>query len=447
MAEKIIFCPNCNQELEIPEEYLGTEVECPLCQHKFLTIETIDVQCPACGTGKSVSSFKAGENTGCYRCGAIFTAASPAVLISPPIGKPVPFTPRELPETAIKLSEEEIHKFRYKLNKFFCKRIKKRGVWVIFSCILNIVDFGWIIDIIRAIVEAVESRKDIQIWDMFQQIQNIDQNYLTDLDVLPTFGKTSSQLAAPSYTLFSPVIDDEVDDALYEFVDANEEDQDIVDEENPDILVYSLEQVTKIYTFEHQLFIYQAYWDYRTATLFDESTEAFFFKDITDIATQNEYENVRVKVEAKNEKKENKFWKAVKKNKILSFVVFGVIPCIIAFIGAEIGSGIGGKLVSRLWFYGSWIGYYILFGIFALCWSNISQLYHKLLSSYDIIKKIKLSETFTITASSVRSTGMTILCDEWIEANNGKFDGRTDGEKIIHAIRKMIEEKKVSVNE
>ena len=37
---------------------------------------------------------------------------------------------------------------------------------------------------------------------------------------------------------------------------------------------------------------------------------------------------------------------------------------------------------------------------------------------------------------------------QWLEANHGILTGqRSDGEKIIHAIRKMIEEKKVSVNE
>ena len=55
----------------------------------------------------------------------------------------------------------------------------------------------------------------------------------------------------------------------------------------------------------------------------------------------------------------------------------------------------------------------------------------------------KISETFTITASSGRSITITMLCDDWLEANNGTFVGkRTDGEKVIQAVRKMIEEKK-----
>jgi hypothetical protein len=34
-----------------------------------------------------------------------------------------------------------------------------------------------------------------------------------------------------------------------------------------------------------------------------------------------------------------------------------------------------------------------------------------------------------------------------MEANNVTYAQRSDGEKIIHAIRKMIEEKKVALNE
>jgi hypothetical protein len=57
------------------------------------------------------------------------------------------------------------------------------------------------------------------------------------------------------------------------------------------------------------------------------------------------------------------------------------------------------------------------------------------------------SETFTITASSGRCISATIVCNEWMEANNVTYAQRSDGEKTIHAIRKMIEEKKVALNE
>ena len=37
MAEKIIFCPHCNQELSLAEEHMGMEVECPCCSRNFIT--------------------------------------------------------------------------------------------------------------------------------------------------------------------------------------------------------------------------------------------------------------------------------------------------------------------------------------------------------------------------------------------------------------------------
>ena len=39
MAEKTIFCPHCNQELSIDEQYLGMEVECPICNKTFAATE------------------------------------------------------------------------------------------------------------------------------------------------------------------------------------------------------------------------------------------------------------------------------------------------------------------------------------------------------------------------------------------------------------------------
>jgi hypothetical protein len=57
------------------------------------------------------------------------------------------------------------------------------------------------------------------------------------------------------------------------------------------------------------------------------------------------------------------------------------------------------------------------------------------------------SETFTITASSGRCISATIVCNEWMEANNVTYAQRSDGEKTINAISKMIKEKKVELNE
>ena len=42
MAEKTIFCPHCNEELALDEEYLGMEVECPVCQKAFVAQQKIN---------------------------------------------------------------------------------------------------------------------------------------------------------------------------------------------------------------------------------------------------------------------------------------------------------------------------------------------------------------------------------------------------------------------
>ena len=56
---------------------------------------------------------------------------------------------------------------------------------------------------------------------------------------------------------------------------------------------------------------------------------------------------------------------------------------------------------------------------------------------------VRKSETLRITSTSGRSMEMSALCSEWIKAKNGKFEQRTSNEKIFHAIRKMVEEKKM----
>ena len=97
-----------------------------------------------------------------------------------------------------------------------------------------------------------------------------------------------------------------------------------------------------------------------------------------------------------------------------------------------------------------WLGGLSVSALYFLLWPliyDIRNLKKIIPVKVENIKRVRASETFSITSSSGRSIGMTILCNGWFEANNGKFDGRTNGEKIIHAIRKMIEEKKVAANE
>ena len=180
------------------------------------------------------------------------------------------------------------------------------------------------------------------------EVQRMDCEYLKKLSVLRRFGKDKSQLVSAPATLFAPAFGGVPRLAEFE-VQVCEDDM---------IYRYNLEAVTKIYTFEDQLFIYTGIWDYHLGRMLFEKTEAFFFKDITDIQTQSNYEI--------DEKKH---------------VVY------------------------------------------------------------------KESESFTLTSSSGNSISLTLGFDEAIAASGATYTRRSDNEKIVHAIRKMVEEKKAAIHE
>ena len=365
MAEQNFYCPHCNANLLIDDQYLGMELECPTCKQTFTA-------------AKAQSIFP--ENS----------PVKPTYSYNNPV-----YQQREL-ENSIQ-QELSTNTMRLKLAKFFKKAEtaqKASGLAGLLSGVVEGLDaFLFIFDFIAKCF-ATPSRDIIR---MFKSIQDVDTPFLNQLDILPNYGKNSSQLVAEPYTLFSPAVDYETDENKPEFKFAVEE--------YDETFLYNLEEVIKIFTFEEQLFVFKAYWDYTTGKLFDESTEAFFFKDISDILTKNNYEYTYCKINS-----QISFWEAVKKH--ISFVtLFTIILC-----------GPLGFLISAA------IAY------------NIEK-------NKTIKVLTKKSETFLITAKSGNSTGITILCDEWVSAKNGTRYIRTDGEKIIHAIRKMIEEKKATANE
>ena len=53
MAQREIHCPHCNQALTIEADWIGMELECPLCSASFILQETTDTPtekaCPFCG--------------------------------------------------------------------------------------------------------------------------------------------------------------------------------------------------------------------------------------------------------------------------------------------------------------------------------------------------------------------------------------------------------------
>ena len=190
--------------------------------------------------------------------------------------------------------------------------------------------------------------------------------YLRKLNVLRRFGKMRSQLVSEPATLFAPAFYGVPKLVRYEFL------VDMADS----IYRYKLEEVTKIYTFEDQLFLYTGVWDYSLGRMLAEKTEAFFFKDITDVTTQSNY-NITTKYEPKG---------------CLS-ILFPGLHC---------------KVKKTVY---------------------------------------KESENFTLTSSSGNSISVTIGFEEAIIASGANYTRRSDNEKIIHAIRKMVEEKKAAIHE
>ena len=201
---------------------------------------------------------------------------------------------------------------------------------------------------------------------------------LSELDMLPYVGKKASNLIAAPHTFTAPAVMSS--DCSFAFAGNERE------------FIYSAESLTKIYIFEDQIIQVHALWDYTTGTLFNEQSEAFFFKDITDISTEYGYERIIVEENTDDDP-----------------------GCLV--------------ILARLLF----------FPFFLLSFLLSPKQEHKKGKWKRYVRK---SETFRITANSGRKMEMSFLCNEWIEAKQGKFEQRTSNEKIFHSIRKMIEEKK-----
>ena len=117
----------------------------------------------------------------------------------------------------------------------------------------------------------------------FNRVKATDHEYWKNLDILKRFGKDTSQLVAEPQMLIEPVMavpkSDNIDPKAAYFVDQTGEWH----------LANSLVYITKLYTFEDQLFAYRAIWDYASQCVWNEDTEAFFFTDITNISTSTIY--------------------------------------------------------------------------------------------------------------------------------------------------------------
>ena len=471
MAEKIINCPHCNQQLYLDEQYFGMEVECPTCGNSFVAQNTpaipkLTLKMPAATQASevdnTVENLKAstklfadalattGKNV--VNKGKEFAqrvaenrysadVQNNAIAVKNNQDEPDPgfvdeqfeqmnkkqfwksvpwislaimgffFMVAQIPynisswnynyhirtypyrDFAIALVIAGIvigtwyfmfqflsYKFRFRGSKRHKKRDLVREYFsiqntsktcfrlgkLILSFVEDHIPFINIIPlIIKGITESKMKRCCRFREPFYDEVQQIDMEFLENLDVLPRFGKNMNQLVSPMQTLFSPAFGGV--EGLREFCS-------VVSKEDS-IYRYNLEEVTKVYTFEDQLFVYTGIWSYALGKMISETTEAFFFKDITDIKTESTF-----KIHTKYEPK-------------------GCLSIIIPWLGKPIE------------------------------------------------KVYKESECFILTSASGNSVGLNIGFEDAILVTGASYTQRNDNEKIIHAIRKMIEEKKVALNE
>ena len=247
MAEEIILCPHCNQELSIDDSFRGKNILCPLCNNKFIY---------------GAEEFAENQKTS-------------GRLTLPKISDHINFAKSKIKKNPEKPSNNKynISFARLELRNAFAHisnidSAQKTAFWL--YCILEVVKIPFYIfsSFAQMRLKNLLSKAIL----VFSTIKEHDIKYLEELDILPRYGKSESMLVAEKHTLFSPLL--EGDYAKIAFVD---------DGYNETDFIYSTEEVTKLYTFEDQLFVYRAVWDYSIGCICSEQTEAFFFKDITDI--------------------------------------------------------------------------------------------------------------------------------------------------------------------
>ena len=127
MADSPTVCPFCNDSILIPEEFFGTEVECPSCHKQFLipkvteeessedlnTNEFGTFDCPTCGTTNTLPKSFTGKFN-CQGCKKEIEVINDDTISCPHCGKPVSkkdttciFCQREINEPAAPAPEPE----------------------------------------------------------------------------------------------------------------------------------------------------------------------------------------------------------------------------------------------------------------------------------------------------------------------------------------------------
>ena len=404
MAEKTIFCPHCNQELSIEEQYLGMEVECPTCNKNFTAVEKKTVSIPnaavqAPATSSSNESLKQLGKQGVDLAKNIlnFSALKVKSMISSVVDN-----------IDNNNNTTDSNDDRVILSSFF-EKVKPES------------DLESIVDMLCFNFMTYKQ------FAAFERVREADHEYWKNLDILKRFGKDSAKLVAEPQMLIEPVMavakSDNVDPKAAYFVDQTGEWH----------LANSLVYITKLYTFEDQLFAYRAIWDYASQCVWNEDTEAFFFTDITNISTSTVYGSAIERILP------SKMIVAVAM--IIGIMLLMVCCIIAAFNDDSLGVVVLGFILCVV-------------SIFIGILINISKTRKRK-------RSVRRLERFDIQSSSGSAFSISILSDEWLKIKRNlyhkksnwmegviqDYTTRSEEEKIIHAIRKMIEEKKVSVNE
>ena len=591
MAEKIIICPNCQQQLSIAEEYLGMAVECPTCSTTFTAKpQDRETAAPMQSTMKDkLSSLKEKTILLSSKIKAETEILSNTIKedLSNLNGKKEEneSDPADTAKTN-SLNDHYILKCRKICKKYFSSLHAEKKTFNFLSIVAAGFEYAFFIILI---IKAFFKKNSAAVVECFRELRNSDIDFLEKLDVPPRYGKRAEQLAAKAQTLYAPAIgDDDDDDFKYALVETSDDNFEYI---------YSTEVVTKVYTFEDQLFVYNGLWDYTFGQITHESTDAFFFKDITNINSENNYVEIkspRPPFDLKgNILKIVNFFKRYKKLIFLLLITAYLVTIFTHFahknknnISEEIRDRYKNRIEKRLellrdmyddatklsdeelFFLQNYkllikslkgreskviassqkkqkedfislfakpsakeyeknqlaqrfdkiindykdkgaieltdfdleflhglrkVSYYDrysvifkfkdkyielpeieskinwkirkklleCFGEDILCTTAGILIFYIVCCIIFIIIKLfiwfftdygseyfRKSETLTITAKSGNKISITILCNEWLEANHGILTGqRSDAEKIFHAIRKMIEEKKVAANE
>ena len=406
MAEKTIFCPHCNQELSIDEQFLGMEVECPICNKTFAATEKKIAVAPV--TAQAEPEVANNVSLNLLGKQGVDLAKNILNFAAPKVKSMMSTVADNINNRNDNSDTSDSSDDRVILSSFF-EKVKPES------------DLESVVDMLCFNFMTAKQ------FAAFNRVKATDHEYWKNLDILKRFGKDTSQLVAEPQMLTEPVMavakSDNVDPKAAYFVDQTGEWH----------LANSLVYITKLYTFEDQLFAYRAIWDYASQCVWNEDTEAFFFTDITNISTSTVYGSAIERI-------------LPSKMIVAVAMIIGIMLLMVCCIIAACNDDFSGILV---------LGFILcVVSIFIGILINISKTKRRK-------RSVRRLEMFDIQSSSGSTFSISMLSDEWLKIKRNlyhkkanwmegviqDYTTRSEEEKIIHAIRKMIEEKKVSGNE